>query len=249
MSEHRYKFLRLANDNDNQIISHIGNCRWTLGVWQSVPSVVMCQSGFHCSKRPYSAFSWTPGEILASVEVDGESIVHDDKEAWQHMRIIRAWKWRKQDSVAFAIFTSSAVLQHYEQDYPQDTRPRTAIEAARAWLEVPSKENEAAAYMASAETYAAAESATYATRMSEASAHAAAYAASAASYTEATYAAARVAAYAAAAAAYAARAAAAYAARPVSTAEAMEALFIEMMDHWMQERIAVLEEVRTSNHT
>jgi hypothetical protein len=86
-------------------------------------------------------------------------------------------------------------LQEFESRYPNDARPRQAIQAARRWAKEPTEENRtaaAAAYAAYTAAYAAANAA-YA---------AAANAAYAAAYTTAT--AAYAAAYAAANAAYAA---------------------------------------------
>ena len=98
---------------------------------------------------------------------------------WGHWLICRIMN--KNQSVQYAIFAAEQVIDIYEGKYPNDKRPRNAIEAAKAYVQNPSKKTKA---------YAAADAA-YA-------AYAAAYAADAAAY----------AAYAAAAAAYAAYAAA-----------------------------------------
>jgi hypothetical protein len=65
------------------------------------------------------------------------------------MRIIRAWKWQKKDSVALAIFAAELVIENYEKIYPKDDRPRKAIEAAKNWIKNPRKETESAARSAS----------------------------------------------------------------------------------------------------
>ncbi len=109
----------------------------------------------------------------------------------------------KNQAVQYAIFAAEQVIDIYERKYPNDKRPRNAIEAAKAYLENPSRKTKASA---AAAAYAAASAAAYAA--ASAAAYAAAYAAYAAAY--AAYAAANVAAYAAAAyadaAAYAAAA-------------------------------------------
>ena len=143
--ETRYKFIRLI---DGKIRSEHGDCTWHVGEQQSLSAndeLEICETGFHCSRRVYDAFLYVQGEILAEVEVSGTSAIGSDKEAWQSMMIIRAWKWQKRDSVALAIFAASLVLGNYERVYPDDDRPHKAIEAAQRWLASPTEENQAAA--------------------------------------------------------------------------------------------------------
>ena len=124
-----YKFLRegLKSDNGNEV--------WKIGKWKKHRGKLeMCKSGFHCSKRIYQAFSYIQGEILAEVEVRGKSIKREDKEVWSEMRIVRAWKWQKKDSVSLAIYCAELCLKNFEKVYPKDKRPRKAIEAAKLWL-------------------------------------------------------------------------------------------------------------------
>ena len=54
------------------------------------------------------------------------------------MRIIRAWKWGKKDSVLLAIFAAELIIDIFEKKYPDDKRPRQAIEAAKNWTKDPS---------------------------------------------------------------------------------------------------------------
>ena len=130
--------------------------------------------------------------------------------------------------VAWAIYSAEQVLHIFEDKYPNDDRPRKAIEAAKAWLKHPSDAADAAnaahaaAYAANAANAAnAADDAAHdAVRAAANAAHAAAYAANAANaanaaanaaaYADAAYAAVHAAAVRVAtnAAAYAARAAA-----------------------------------------
>lgn len=108
--------------------------------------------------------------------------------------------------VTWACNCAERVLPIFETTHPEDTRPRDAIAATRAWVVNPSEENRG---KADAAAYAAADAATYAARAATYAARAASDAADAAS--DATYAAtyaadaaARAAAYAADAATYAA---------------------------------------------
>ena len=63
----------------------------------------------------------------------------------------------KPQAVEYSIYCAELCIAEYEKDYPNDPRPREAIEAAKAWLENPNKENKVAAESAaeSAARYAA----------------------------------------------------------------------------------------------
>jgi len=70
----------------------------------------------------------------------------------------------KKFCVEFAVWCTEKALSIFEEEYPEDDRPRLAIEAAKRWLEDPSEENrlavEAAAYSAYGDAvYAVAEAA------------------------------------------------------------------------------------------
>ena len=118
-----------------------------------------------------------------------------------HSSII--WAWARKESlgpelvVEFACQCAERVLHIFEEQFPDDDRPRKAIEAARKWADDPTKENARAAAVSYDAAYDAAVAVSYA------AARAAAYAAATAIY--AAYDA-RDAAYAARDAAYAAAA-------------------------------------------
>src|SRR3990167_11450602 len=162
----------------------------------------MCKSGFHASENIIDAMKYVNAEVLAKVEVKGKSLKQDDKQVWSEMKIVKAWKWGKEDSVALAIYAAELVIDIYEKEYPNDKRPREAIEAAKNWLKKPNA-TRAAAYATRAAA-SATRAAAYATRAAAYAAHAAASAAYAA---HAAASAASAAAYATRAADYAASAA------------------------------------------
>lgn len=136
----------------------------------------------------------------------------NEKLSWGNWIIVRLMNHKQR--VKYAIFAAEQVIDIYEKEYPDDNRPRKAIESAKYYLENQTgAANEAAyvAYAASAAAnaaayaaYAANEASAAANEAANEAAYAAAYAASAAN--EAAYvanAAANAAAYAANAAAYA----------------------------------------------
>lgn len=157
-----YKFLRLI---DGKIKSENGNQIWEIGKWYKIKDELnMCHVGFHCSEEIYQAFSYVQGEILAEVEVRGEHLSEKDKEVWSEMKIIKAWKWQKKDSVALAIYSAELVLPNFEKEYPEDKRPRQAIEAAKGVLFEDTEENRSAAESAAVAALTAARSAALAAR-------------------------------------------------------------------------------------
>ena len=148
-----YKFLREGLKSEH------GNCTWEVGVWKKEDNISICNRGFHASKTPLQAIGYVAGEILAEVEVRGKSIKEDDKEVWSEMRITKAWHWTKADSVALSIYSAELCLDNFEKAFPDDKRPREAIEAAKKWLLEPTPENESAAWSAAWSARSAARSA------------------------------------------------------------------------------------------
>jgi len=140
-----------------------------------------------------------------------KAAINGNKFQYANWAIVRLMSHKQK--VKYALFAAEQVLDIFEKKYPEDDRPRKAIEAAKAWLKNPCKETaDAAANAADAAADAAANAADAAANAAYAAANAA-YAAAYAAYVAnaAAYAAAN-AAYAAAYAAYVANAAA-YAAK------------------------------------
>jgi len=134
MATKRYKFLNRG------FKSVKGSCKWGIGKWNKFDGKLeLCESGFHCSKRIYDAFNYVQGEILAEVEVRGKSIKRDDREVWSEMRVVKAWKWQKKDSVLLVIYVAKLLLPNFEKKFPNDKGPREAIEEAERYLKTGSK--------------------------------------------------------------------------------------------------------------
>ena len=133
---------------------------WVVGKWRKhKDELEMCESGFHASENVIDAMRYVSAEVLAEVEVRGKHLAQDDKQAWSEMRVVRAWEWTKEDSVSLAIYAAELVIGNYENKYPNDDRPRKAIEAAKAWLKDPSEANRSAAWSARSAAWSAARSA------------------------------------------------------------------------------------------
>lgn len=170
----RYKFLRLV---DGKIKSNSGDCTWAIGQWKHEDRVDICNSGFHCSKEIWQAYSYVQGEILAEVEVKGDKNVQDDKEVYSDMRIVKAWKWQKKDSVSLSIYSAELCIDNFEKVFPDDNKPREAIEAAKKWLLEPTEANQSAARSAAESAWSAWSAARSAAWSAESAAESAAWSA------------------------------------------------------------------------
>jgi len=149
-----------------------------------------------------------------------ESLIKIDHFDWANWVVVRMMD--EKQKIAYAIFSARSALHIFEGKYPEDKRPREAIEAAEKYLECPSEKTKYATHDAA---YASAHASAHA---DTADAYAdAAYAAAAFSFSDASaYAASDAASDAASAAAYAASAASADAAKAVAAyayADAAEA--------------------------
>lgn len=137
------------------LVSGYGNFHWKIDKWEKWDAeLIMCEAGFHASERIFDAIQWISPGYIAKVEVRGNDITKDTKQVWSQMRLIKAWKWTKEDSVQLAVFAAELVLFLYEKQYPDDDRPRKAIEAARTYLKNPNSAAYRAANAASADSAA-----------------------------------------------------------------------------------------------
>ena len=149
MAKYLWKSMKKGMKSDN------GDVKWKLGQWQTHKGKLdMCESGFHVSEKIIDAMSFVPMEVLAKVEVKGKSIKQEDKQVWSQMRIVKAYKWTKKDSVSLAIYAAELILPFFEKEYPNDNRPRQAIEAAKKVLQNDTPINRRAAWAAAAPSWA-----------------------------------------------------------------------------------------------
>jgi hypothetical protein len=84
-----------------------------------------------------------------------EKLMVDDKFQWANWTVVRLMTHAQK--IQYAIFAAEQGIEIYEKKYPDDKRPRQAIEAAKTYLKDPSDENKKSANAANAAAYAAAE--------------------------------------------------------------------------------------------
>ena len=118
--------------------------------------------------------------FAAQVENDGVKIVKklmkENQLQWANWLIVRIMEY-KQQYVSYAIYAAEQVIDNFEKEYPNDKRPREAIEAAKKCIENPTEENKNAAYCAADRAYCAADRADSAAYCAADSAYRAAYSA------------------------------------------------------------------------
>jgi hypothetical protein len=120
------------------------------GKWlPKVETLDMCASGYHYAKQS-DIIDWLNEQIF-EVEVKGKTIKGDNKSAAQQIRFVRKCaKWNDKSARLFACDCAERVLPLYEKEYPDDKRPRMAIETARKFANGKATQEELAAAWAAA---------------------------------------------------------------------------------------------------
>ncbi len=115
---------------------------WKIGKWYNIKGdLSICKDGFNASKRIVDTMQHVGMENLAKVEVRGNCLIKPDSQCWSEMRIVKAWKWTKEDSIALSIYAVSLSFENFGNQYPSDKSPRQAVQEARRWLKNPTDPN------------------------------------------------------------------------------------------------------------
>ena len=135
-----------------------------VGVWTPDETPKLCASGWHLATHRGIAQHARTNAVLWIAEGRGVQVAAEDKIAFTSARLVSQVGTLTQPiAVRWAAECAQQVLNHYEDRYPDDKRPREAIDAALRWAKDPSKANRDAAAAAYAATYAAAHAAYAAT--------------------------------------------------------------------------------------
>jgi hypothetical protein len=115
-----------------------GSGKWDLpkngrpGKWMpKIKNIEPCQSGYHLC-REEDLTQWLNDELYEA-EGRGESIRHDNsKDVFPEARLLKKLEsWNEKTARLFAADCAEHTIFIFEQKYPEDDRPRKAIEAAR----------------------------------------------------------------------------------------------------------------------
>jgi hypothetical protein len=141
MNERLFKVLAAG-----RMPCHGGSGEWPeAGVWREAEGpLVLCENGLHLC-REKDLVLWLGPEIWEA-EYDGERIDAEDKIVVSKARLVRKVDtWNERTARLFACDCAERVLPIYEKRYPNDKRPRVAIETARRYAEGKATREEIAA--------------------------------------------------------------------------------------------------------
>jgi hypothetical protein len=104
-----------------------------------------CQRGYHVVTIEHLPKHWVVPGTLYEAKCRGATVAQEDKLACEQLRLTRLiGTLTREIVVAFAADCAEHVLPIFETAFPDDDRPRRAIEAARACIANPTPENRAA---------------------------------------------------------------------------------------------------------
>ena len=152
-----YKFLQqdLTSRNDPK---HV---KWVVKEWRKHSGPLeMCQAGFHASETPLDSLNYVYGDRWFKIEAKGKLLKDSGKFVAEQMRLVKELP-TKLITVRFAVACARHTLDKFEVKYPEDKRPREALDAAEAWVKDPSEANRSAAWSAARSAASAAESAAW----------------------------------------------------------------------------------------
>lgn len=106
--------------------------KWTRRV---TGDLMMCENGYHLVTEEQIIGDYMQAELW-ECEYDGDRIDHDDKICVRRAKLIRRVDTINDRTLRlFAADCAERTLHIFERDYPNDDRPRKAIEAARLFAE------------------------------------------------------------------------------------------------------------------
>ena len=139
----------VSSNCNGKIVSARDKSPWTVGEWREVPAPVRECEGLNCCRNIIDAMSYVDMEVLAEVEIDGKRVDSGDKITVQRMRIIRAWRWTRQDSVLLIAYMVKLYLAYLEKSSRLDAvHSKEEIESAKRLIKNPTYENTVAALAA-----------------------------------------------------------------------------------------------------
>jgi hypothetical protein len=113
---------------------HGGTGSWSLphdgqpGDWMPPieGDLVPCKNGYHLC-REGDLLTWL-GPAIFAAEYRGERVDAEDKIVVREARLLRRLNWNERTARLFACDCAERVLPIFEREYPNDKRPRNAIE-------------------------------------------------------------------------------------------------------------------------
>lgn len=112
--------------------------------------LVPCKFGLHGSIKLLDALSFLDfnNAWICRVKLAGKILEHDNDKLCASERTVIAWASADRTLHEFAVWCAREVLTIFENKYPNDKRPRQAIEAKEKWLDKKITTEELAAALA-----------------------------------------------------------------------------------------------------
>ena len=133
---------------------HGGDATWSLphdgqpGDWMpeiDESDLSLCECGYHICKEN-EILDWIKQDCqIFEAENAGASIEGDNKTVCSQVRLTRPMAWNDSIARLFAADCAEHVLHFYEEKYPDEKRPRRAIEMARRFAKGEATSDELAA--------------------------------------------------------------------------------------------------------
>jgi len=130
MTNYAYKTLnpgRIAPVQGAFVYPPIGE--WTRKI--AARDLLMCSTGYHVARTPSEVLTHRATDVYLC-EYDGETVDGSDKLLVQRVRLVKQVMGRR-EWVLFTADCAEHVLANFESVFPEDDRPRKALEAARAF--------------------------------------------------------------------------------------------------------------------
>ena len=137
--------------NEDMTSCNGGDATWKFGEWMPVidGELLPCVNGYHLCRRE-DLVEWL-GEAIYEAEYRGEMVKSDNKVVVREARIIRKLdNWNDRTARLFVCDCAEQSLQYYENEFPDDKRPRESIEVSRKFANGEATKEELAAAWAAA---------------------------------------------------------------------------------------------------
>ena len=123
---------------------------WTSGKWmpEIQGELELYANGYHLTDADH-LLDWLNASVYEA-EPSKEMLEGNDKIVCRSVRLLRKMHWSDRIARLFACDCAERTLPIFEKDYPDDKRPRHAVEVARLYADGKASESELAAARAAA---------------------------------------------------------------------------------------------------
>ena len=119
--------------NGGSGVYHLPKSKGRPGKWMpKIKDVECCKRGYHvCTIGQVLNWVKQDGLEIWECEVRGANEIQTDKSSWEQIRLVKKTPWSNKVARLFSADCAERVLHLFEKQFPEDKRPREAIQAAR----------------------------------------------------------------------------------------------------------------------